>query len=427
MKIKFLFFGFFISLTAWAQFPAGGLIESVLMPAVSETGPCKLVILNQDTIMYKGNFGESVQPQRINILSSSQWLAAATLLALVDDGTISLDTEIRIYSRLFRGDKAEVTLRQLLTHTSGLPANSIFVLDTTLSFSRSVGKITRRINLVTPPGAQFVYGNVSYQLAGRLAVVVSGKDWETLFKEKIALPCNMTDTDFGNSEHINISEGAYSTAEDFANFLIMILNKGVFNGKRVLSEKSVNEMLSDQVSELEIGYTPYYFKSAMRPDYYGLGVWINRIMISDSTATEVSVRGANGFTPWISLCGNLGAVYAFDSDISITEPFMIETRAVINTTFDNCVDMQPEERSFYKDELSDEQVTNVLIRLEEDAMVSLKLFDVLGNEIGVLINGNTKAGTYLVPIETAYLARGSYFYRLIIDDRVETKKIKVKN
>jgi hypothetical protein len=88
--------------------------------------------------------------------------------------------------------------------------------------------------------------------------------------------------------------------------------------------------------------------------------------------------------------------------------------------------MLPPHRPFSKS-LNNEDVIEVLVILEEDAMVSLKLYDMLGNEVQVLINGKTKAGKYAVPIKTSYLTRGSYFYQLKINDQIETKRIRVKN
>ncbi len=430
VRNPFIVASIFLTQVAVAQFAGVERVESIMSEAVKVAGPAELMLTKNGEIFYNGNFGEpDSNAGKIRISSSSKWLASATILTLVDDGLITLDDEVGSFIRQFRNEKSVITLRQLLSHTSGLPANSVFIMDSTITLARSVNKTIRSASLIAPPGTQFIYGNISFQVAGRLAEVVSGKDWETLFKEKIANPCEMNSTDFGSGRHENIAEGAYSTATDFANFLTMILNKGTFNGKRVLSEKMVDEMLTDQISELDVGYTPYHFKSVKLSDYYGLGVWINRISIGDSTATEVSSRGANGFTPWINLCKQFGGVFSFDSDLSLVDPVIQEAKPIIDASFgDDCADMQPAARPFSKieDLMDAPHIVNVLVRLEEEAMVSLKLFDLLGNELQVLINGKTKAGSYLVPINTTFLTPGVYFYRLVINDEVETKKIRVR-
>jgi hypothetical protein len=58
--------------------------------------------------------------------------------------------------------------------------------------------------------------------------------------------------------------------------------------------------------------------------------------------------------------------------------------------------------------------------------VNLKLFDSLGNEIAELVNKQLMAGEHLIPFNINNLPSGIYFYRLKINDRMETKKITVK-
>ncbi|GIV35205.1 MAG: hypothetical protein KatS3mg031_2740 [Chitinophagales bacterium] len=405
-------------------------LEALMRKAVNTTGPVEVALVNRDSIRYLESFGKSASeahPQRI--YAASQWLAAATLLTLVDEGRISLDEPVSRHIKQLKNERDQITLRQLLTHTSGLPANSIYIMDTTLSLQRSVTKALRHARLVALPGTQFIYGHISYQVAGRLAEVITGKDWETIFQEKIAIPCGMTHTTFGSGRSVHVAEGAISTAADFVNFLRMILNKGQFNGRQILSENAVDAMLRDYIRSLEVGYTPYHFKAAKLSDYYGLGVWINRISITDSTTTEVSCRGGNGFTAWINLCTQTGGVLGFDSDMSLAEPIIREAKVIVDAITDkDCADTEPAPRPFSRiEELTDSpHLVHVLVQVEEDAPVSLRLFDLLGNELQVLINGPTKAGAYMVPINTALLPPGVYFYRLSIGDKVETKKIKVK-
>lgn len=65
---------------------------------------------------------------------------------------------------------------------------------------------------------------------------ISGKSFETLFAERIAKPCEMKNTDFGKGKVALPAGSAYSTPEDYMNFLVMILHDGKFNGKQILSK-----------------------------------------------------------------------------------------------------------------------------------------------------------------------------------------------
>ena len=70
--------------------------------------------------------------------------------------------------------------------------------------------------------------------------------------------------------------------------------------------------------------------------------------------------------------------------------------------------------------------TQVSFKLEREAMVILKLFDPLGNQLMVLVNGKMKAGEYNIPIDASSLNPGIYFYRLVVDGRSETKKLTIR-
>jgi CubicO group peptidase (beta-lactamase class C family) len=83
------------------------------------------------------------------------------------------------------------------------------------------------------PGKTFHYSNVGLQIAGAIIEKISGKSFETLFAERIAQPCKMINSDFGKEKLALPAGGAWSTAEDYGNFLLMILQEGRFNGKHV--------------------------------------------------------------------------------------------------------------------------------------------------------------------------------------------------
>src|ERR1039458_7086642 len=95
------------------------------------------------------------------------------------------------------------------------------------------------------------------QVAGRMAEVVTGKDWETRFQERIARPCKMINTHFvpvdqGGGHSPMLGGGARSTLRDYADFLSMIFNEGVFSGKTVLSTNAIREMQADQVRDAAV-------------------------------------------------------------------------------------------------------------------------------------------------------------------------------
>ena len=96
---------------------------------------------------------------------------------------------------------------------------------------------------------------------------------------------------------VNPSGGALSTANDYINFLIMILNKGMFEGKRILSEKSIAEMQKVQTGTAVIKYQP-----ALALGYgYGLGEWI-RDKDASGAAVVITSPGLYGTYPLVDYC-----------------------------------------------------------------------------------------------------------------------------
>lgn len=128
------------------------------------------------------------------------------------------------------------------------------------------------------------------QIAGAVIEKISGKSFETLFAERIASPLGLKNTDFGHTKVALPAGGAFSSPEDYLNFLVMILNKGSFNGKRILSEQSINAMQVNRIiSSVKVAYSP-----AEAGDFgYGYGEWI---MGNQS----ISSPGLFGSFPWVN-------------------------------------------------------------------------------------------------------------------------------
>lgn len=400
----------------FAQFPGSSKIDNILSAAAKQTGPSDLIVIKDGAVVYNRSFGESSGTiSRVPVSTASRWLIAATLLTLVDDGILKLDEPVGRLLPRFTGEKAQITLRQLLSHTSGLPAYSSYLKDKNLSLAKSVDSIAIRVALAAEPGTQFIYGTLSYQVAARLAEMASGKDWESLFKEKIAGPCKMVNTDFGKQSSKNVSEDAISTTDDFSNFLTMILNRGTFQGNRVLSANSVHEMISDQTARLPSGER-----------FYGLGVWLDRVIPNDNAPTEVSSQGSRGFTPWINFCKHLVGVYSFNTDLKNAIPLIEESKKIIDEAFKDACDDAPTGREKRDESLLTATPMKISFTLGTNSMVTLKLIDPLGNELLVLLNDSMKAGEYHIPVDASKLNPGMYFYRLDINEHSETRKVMIR-
>ncbi|MBN2295783.1 MAG: beta-lactamase family protein [Pirellulales bacterium] len=246
------------------------------------------------------------------IASQSKPITAAALMMLVDEGKVDLDDVVEKYLPEFRGQmvvverdadhvllrrpKHPITVRNVLSHTSGLPFKSALESPTLDLFPLAVRV---RSYAMTPlefePDSKYQYSNAGINTAGRIIEVVSGMPYEDFMHKRLFQPLGMKDTTFWPSkdqvarlaksykpgkdkrglEETTISQlyypltdrarrkpmpagGLFSTATDIARFYQMLLNGGQLEGKRYLSPSAVKQLTSRQ--------TPSGVKNS-----YGLG------------------------------------------------------------------------------------------------------------------------------------------------------------
>jgi CubicO group peptidase (beta-lactamase class C family) len=236
------------------------------------------------------------------IASQSKPITASALMMLVDEQKVSLDDPVQKYLPEFRDlwlaaehDKDHVllkrpshpiTVREILSHTSGMPFKSALEEPTLDLLPLKVGV---RSYAMTPlqfdPDTKYQYSNAGINTAGRLIEVVSGMPYEEFLDKRLFGPLGMKDTTFWpnseqlsrlaksykpNAEKNDVEEttitqlkyplddrsrqpmpagGLFSTAADVARFCQMILAGGTFEGKRYLSKAAVAAMTHKQTPE----------------------------------------------------------------------------------------------------------------------------------------------------------------------------------
>ena len=248
---------------------------------------------------------ESRQP----IASCSKWLSAALVMTFVDEGKLSLsDTVGKYLPVLSEHGKGGITVQECLSHLTGIKEpplrESIKEMRTISSMDEAIAAIAE-MPMEGDPGKVFHYSNAGLQIAGAILEKISGKSFEALFAERIARPLEMKNTDFGKGPVAMPAGGAGSTPEDYMHFLVMILDKGVYKGHRLLSEKSVAEMQVNRIGpDVTIAYSPAQ-SLGLNDLGYGYGEWI--------MGTAVTSPGLFGSFPWVErekgYCAFLMTVY----------------------------------------------------------------------------------------------------------------------
>lgn len=261
---------------------------------------------------YYGNYGPATVAY---IASAGKWLAAATIAAVVDEGKLSWDDHVNKWLPEFKDTKGQATLRQLLSHTAGYPDYQPKG-NPTDNYQTLAESVAALLNLPADaqPGTQFKYGGLAMQVAGRMAELATGKNWEQIFQDKIAGPLQMKLTHFtpvdatpGHSPMLG--GGARTSLTDYANFLNMISNNGRFKGKQILSAQAIAEMQADQIDAAEVKPGEYVenTRASGRKDIYGLGEWREEVD-AYGKAVLISSPSWAGAYPWID---KKNGVYGF--------------------------------------------------------------------------------------------------------------------
>jgi len=282
-------------------------IDRVLADAVARGDVPGVVAMAADRrgVIYQGAFGLADASTRrrleidalFRIASMTKPITSVAAMQLVEEGRLRLDdpagkylpelTRLSVFEKFDAGTGAytvkpptrTLTVRHLLTHTSGLSYN--FTSPVVRDFKPRDGEQYAAGPLLFEPGEQWLYGT-STDWVGRLVESISGKVLEDYFRERIFGPLAMADTSYNVPDgkqrrlvlvHRRQASGMFapdavqppasvprpigggglaSTAADYMRFLQMLLNGGSLNGARVLSADTVASMGRNHIGSVSV-------------------------------------------------------------------------------------------------------------------------------------------------------------------------------
>ena len=288
--------------------------------------------------------------------SMTKPITCATVMTLYDDGLIGLDDPVKDYLPEFsqmsvraedgiRPAAGDITIRHLMTHTSGLSYKvlpgpvqddyagaGVFAIENRLDESLETHiKRLSALPLVADPGTVWNYGE-SMGVLGRIVEVVSGKPFGTYMQERILTPLGMEDTGFyvppekagrlaklyhlskegvvSDAGDARLYGGSYlqeprleyggaglvGTARDYMNFARMLLAGGDFAGQQVLSAEAVRLMTSDQLGP-EFGEAPLAASGRGAGTRFGLCGYVT---VDRPEGTPPGAIGEYGWSGWAS-------------------------------------------------------------------------------------------------------------------------------
>jgi CubicO group peptidase (beta-lactamase class C family) len=259
-----------------------------------------IILFKGDSMIYKKEMGQFNSKSQAPIASCSKWLTAAMVMIMVDEGKLSLDDYVVKYIPEFgKYFKSYITIRQCLSHMTGIEDDDKFLKR--ILERRKFSSLEEEVNsfasrsIRANAGGDFWYGNIGLNIAGRVLEVVTKKKFETLIKTKLFVPLGMNRTSFTNLNGgpVNPSGGAQSTADDYMKFLQMLLHKGKYNGKQILSEEAVEEMRLVQNKNVQTMYAP----KAAGGYLYASGSWVVQYKDSITPGNNNRVPIPPGYVP----------------------------------------------------------------------------------------------------------------------------------
>jgi CubicO group peptidase (beta-lactamase class C family) len=292
------------------------------------------IVVKGDSLLYKKELGDFNSKTQAPIASCSKWLTAVLVMQIVDEGKLSLEDRVAKYIPEFdKYFKGYITIRQCLSHMTGIDDDDKFlkrILERRKysSLEEEVNDFAKR-DIRAKPGTDFWYGNVGLNIAGRVLEVITKKKFDMLIKTTLFNPLGMTRTTFTdpNGHAVNPSGGAISTADDYMKFLVMMLGRGKYNGKQILSDHSFQELLQVQNRPEQIAYAP----KAAGGLLYALGSWV--VESKNKEATALASPGLFGTWPMVDWCRG----YAM---IIFVKNFLGEQRAEEDREIKKIIDAQ---------------------------------------------------------------------------------------
>jgi CubicO group peptidase (beta-lactamase class C family) len=328
------------------------------------------LVVDRDKVLYHEAFGKMNVAKNVpmakdtifRIASMTKAVTSVGVMQLVEQGKVGLDDDVskflprlkspQVFSTVdaqagtyqTQAAKRPMTIRQLLTHTSGIGYSWS---DRGLAIAQKKTGATNdsELPLVNEPGAQWTYG-ASTRVLGEVIEKISGQRIDAYLETHILAPLGMRDTTYTvpadkYSRVVTVHQkannaitetqnptaipatirgdgGLFSTATDYSRFVQMILNRGQLGGVRILKESTVAEMSKNQTGSVKVRLQPTADQLRSKPYPLGAGedVWGLGFQIAAPKTPNPSMRspgslswaGINNTYYWIDPQKQIGAV-----------------------------------------------------------------------------------------------------------------------
>jgi len=266
------------------------------------------------TKVFERMYGDFSADRRVALASASKMVSGVTLFRLIDAGYLSLDSTTAAVLG-WTGTKGEITLRHLLSFTSGLNPENSCTYIATMPLADCVASIAEQ-DLLGEPGTRFDYGSTHLQVAALMAEVAVGSNWNDIFDVQIRGPLQLAPEFLyyaAPRSAINprpsnplLAGGLRASMNDYASLLKFVFDKGQWQGSQLLSSQLFDLQAIEPYPDVIVGTTPDSVGAR-----YGLTAWLECDTPATGCAT-ISSPGLFGFTPWLDRSAGYYAILGME-------------------------------------------------------------------------------------------------------------------
>ena len=264
----------------------------------------------EGTRIFERMYGDFSPDRRVAIASASKLISGVTLFRLIDAGYLNLDSTTGQWLG-WEGTKGEITVRHLLSFTSGLEPEHACTYVPAMPLKECVDQIGQ-LDLLGPPGTRFDYGSTHLQVAALMAEMAVGSDWNAIFNAQLRQPLQLA-AEFAyysaprqgvDPRPINplLAGGMRASMNDYSHVLRFVFDKGKWQGSQLISPDLFDLQSVEPYPDAVVGTSPGLFDAR-----YGLTAWLECATPASGCAT-ISSPGLFGFTPWLDRSAGYYAV-----------------------------------------------------------------------------------------------------------------------
>ncbi len=258
---------------------------------VEEPG-ATIIVMKNDSIIFRKAYGMAdmqmsipLQPEKVfKIGSTTKQFTAVAIMLLVEQNKISLDDSIIMYLPDSPADWSAITIRHLLTHTSGIDDYIDYDnIRNDLDVAEVISSL-RDQKLLFNPGEKWKYSNPNYILLGKIIEITSGKSYAQFLNDNFFEPLDMKSTNLGNNSRITpgLVSGYRKIKNQYINAPYMSMTQPWSAGGLVSSvddlAKWFHALINEQVisrESLKQCFTPYHLNNGKSAEY-GFGWFVNK-------------------------------------------------------------------------------------------------------------------------------------------------------